>query len=531
MFRVRVSYFVLGIIKLVILQASAFLLILDRALGEGEATKWQLVRRRSWIALAAVALFAFTNFGEARGGGTMVHTWEQFHFYMGAKYLREVGWFDLYKASLIADRETVNRLRDQQTIREIHNFELIPASSALLETDRVKGQFSAQRWESFKTDWVTWARMPMDWNGVLNDHGNSNSPAWAIIATPLSNVLPLTRASQLAISGLDILLMVILGWMLIRTFGVKVACVAIVIFASTPISFDYLAGSFLRWDWLFAVGMSACFLKRGRYAIAGAFLGYAVATKLFPLFFGVALLFHWLFVWQRERKVDRRWFRFVGGGAAALAVSVLVSSAMLGTPRVWLDYKERIAVAQVEKFYSIQYSLRTVYLQVAASRWPEFRNGWFFPNEIKQARGDVDLKDYRVGFFIAQLLFTAFIAMLARKGDEISALLLGPLLVFTWLVVNMYYWNMLALTALAFVRRDNARSIAAAVWLHFNFGLFYLYQHTRHGYAEGYVVALFIAIGIAGFGIGELYLAWEERKALAAAQDGVKKKGAVASSK
>lgn len=507
------SHFVLGILKLVILQASVGLLILDRALGDAETAKWKTARRRAWFVVAAAALFAFTNFGEARGGGGMVHTWEQFHFYMGAKYLREVGWFDLYKASLIADRETVNRLRDQQTIREIHTFEVIPVHQGLLETERVKSQFSPERWEAFKNDWVTWAKLPVNWNGVLNDHGNSNSPAWAIIATPLSNLLPVTRAAQVFIAGLDVLLVALLGWRVWRTFGAKVACVGFVIFGATPIAFDYLAGSFLRWDWLFAVGMSACFLKRGRHATAGAFLGYAVATKLFPLFFGVALLFHWIGVWVKTKKLQHSWLRFIVGGAAALAVCFLVSSAILGTPRVWAEYKERIAVAQVEKFYSIQYSLKTVYLQVAASSFAELRNGWFFPRDIKQSRADVDIANHRVAFFFVQLLFTGFVAAIAWKGDEVSALLLGPLLVFTWLVVNMYYWNMLALTAVAFVRRDSARALAAAIWLHFNFGLFYVYQHTRHGHAEGYVVALFIALGIAGFGITELYLAWEQRKA------------------
>lgn len=506
------SYFLLGIIKVVILEASAFLLILDRALGETDDAKWAKARKRAWVVVAVLSLAAFTNFGEARGNGTMVHTWEQFHFYMGAKYLREVGWFDLYKASLIADQETVNRVAGLQTIREIHTFEQIPASSVVLERDRIKAQFTPERWEQFKADWITWSRMPMDWNGVLNDHGNSNSPSWAIIATPLSNVLPLNRSSQVFIAGLDIFLMVILGWMLLRTFGVKIACVAFVVFGATPITFDYLAGSFLRWDWLFAVGMCACFIKRGQYAIAGAFLGYAVSTKLFPLFFGVALAFHWAALYLKDRRIRREWIRFIGGGAAALAVTFLVSSVMLGTPRVWLEYKERIAVAQVEKFYSIQYSLRTVYLQVVKSSPRELRDAWFFPREIKQARADVDIADHRVGFFIVQLLFTLFVAALARKGDDASALLLGPLLVFTWLVVNMYYWNMLALTALAFARRDLGRSIAAAVWLHFNFALFFVYQHTRHGYAEGYIVALSIAAGMLVFGVYELNLLYEERK-------------------
>jgi hypothetical protein len=111
---------------------------------------------------------------------------------------------------------------------------------------------------------------------------------------------------------------------------------------------------------------------------------------------------------------------------------------------------------------------------------------------------------------VVQLLFTALVLAMAVRSDDVSAFLLGPLLVFTWLVVNMYYWNMLGLVALGFALRKERRWLYALLWLHFNFALFYVYQHLNRGFAEGYIVALSIASGIVAIGGGE---AWELYKA------------------
>ncbi|MFL5319766.1 MAG: glycosyltransferase family 87 protein [Myxococcaceae bacterium] len=504
------NYFIAGILKIVILEASAALAIIDRLVGTEKDSKWSKERRNGWIAIAGLSLLAFFNFGNARGGGGMVHYWEQFHFYMGTKYLKEVNSFDLYKAALIADRETVNRVAGLQTIREIHTFEQIPVAQALSETPRIKAQFTPERWEAFKADWIEWTRMPVDWNGVLNDHGNSNSPAWAIIATPLANLLPLNHGSLVFIASLDMALLAAMLFMLYRTFGVRAASIFVVLWSCTPLLFDYLAGSFLRWDWIFALTLSACFLKQKRYALAGGFLGYAIGTKLFPLFFGVAFAVQALIETVRTKKLQRKYIRFAAGVFGTYAALALVSSVMFG-PRIWVDYKDRIEVAQQEKFYGIQYSLRTVFLQVAESTPSELANGWFFPGEIKQARADVNLSDHRVSFFLVQLLFTALIFAMAARTDEVSAFTLGSLLVYVWLVVNMYYWEMLALTAVGFALRRDKLSIPGLIWLHFNFALLYFYQHTRHGYAEGYVVALFIAVGVVAIGGREAYSLYREK--------------------
>jgi hypothetical protein len=363
------NHFISGILKIVILEASVGLLLLDRALGVGGWTdreKWNRQRLYGWMVIAGLSVFAWCNYGSLRGNFGLVHNWEQFHFYIGAKYQREVGWFDLYKAVLVADRESANVLGGVRTYRDCETFEQVPVQTAFDEAPRIRARFSDERWAEFKQDWYRLLQTPTDWGAVLNDHGNSNSPAWSIFAHPISRILPLGPASQTLIGWLDMALMIFLFWNIFRAFGIRASCAALVVWSMAPIVFDYLAGSFLRWDWMFAVGMAACFLKRGRYDIAGAFAGYAVATKLFPMFFVGAVLFKAALDFARTRRLDRKYLRFGVAAAASLSAAVLISSLMFGFS-AWPEYKRRINAAQVEKFYGIQYSLRTVYLQVSQS--------------------------------------------------------------------------------------------------------------------------------------------------------------------
>src|SRR5581483_9270512 len=99
------NHFISGIIKIILLEAHAGLLLFDRVMGDGFLKQ----RKFAFIGIAAAMVYAWTNYG-----GFHVHHWEQFHFYLGAKYQKEVGWFDLYKAAVLADAETTHRISTQQ---------------------------------------------------------------------------------------------------------------------------------------------------------------------------------------------------------------------------------------------------------------------------------------------------------------------------------------------------------------------------------------------------------------------------------
>lgn len=490
------NHYLSGIIKLVLLEASVGLWLLDAATKD----QFAKAKRVAYVALAAAMLFAWSGYGGFRGTPALVHTWEQFHFYLGAKYQTEVGWFDLYRAVLLADRESANVLSGVKETRNLHTFEPETVEAALAQSDALRARFSDARWNEFKSDWVYFAKLPIQWAPVLMDHGNSNSPAWAILASPLTRLLPLSVASQTFLGALDMLLMVALWAFAAQTFGLRATAIGLVVFAAPINVFEYTAGSILRWDWLFACGMALCFLARGRYAWAGAFWAYAVATKLFPLLFGAALAFHWAWLTFNTRTLPRATVRFSAGAAASGIVIFALASAMFGGPGAWADYKRRIDVTRDEKYYGIQYSLKTVFLQVVESSPRELLQS--FPGkEVKQARADVDIRNHALSFVVVQLLFSAIVALWARKATDASAFALGPVLVFIWLTVNMYYWCMLGLIALGLALRTDRPSFGALLGLPVTLGALYVFQHLNRGWAEGLLVGSLWTMGLLAVGI------------------------------
>ncbi|MDX2009043.1 MAG: glycosyltransferase 87 family protein [Myxococcaceae bacterium] len=441
-----------------------------------------------------------------------VHQHEQFHFYLGAKYQKEVGWFDLYIAAIMADRETINAMANVTKTRDNHTFEEMPVEKALEQAPRIRAKFSDERWAAFKADWVTMVRAwPwMNWTGVMNDHGNSNSPAWSLVATPIASVVPLSIPNQSLLGCIDLWLMLALFLALYETFGVRQASAALFMWACVPVVFDYLGGSFLRWDWLFALGLSACFLHKERWGTAGALFGFSVATKLFPLFFGVALLVRVAFEAAKTKQLDPKWLAFGRNAAIAVVACVVLSTVFFGAS-AWPEYVERIQVAQVEKFYSNQHSLKTVFLQFVAPGESPLTSG-LFPPVIKQSLPDVDIKDYAFGFLLARLALTAVIVVLLRRASYLEAFTLGPLLVFTWLTVNMYYWNMLSLLALGLVARPQKHFLVMLLGLFGAYITYYTYQHLNRGFAEGYLVATIMLGLIVGTAVAE----WRDQRQAAA---------------
>jgi len=467
--------------------------------------KLQRSYRHAAVGLTVVLISGWLWWGLRTDSLPLTHPWEQYHFYLGAKYQKEVGWFDLYKATLIADREGTHALSTVTQTRELETFNDLSVERALQDTARVRSQFSDDQWQRFKADWETMARLwpGLDWQRVMSDHGNSNSPAWAILAHPISLMLPLSKHNQALIGWLDMLLMLGMWLFVYDTFGRKVASVGLLMWATPPIVFDYLSGSFLRWDWLFALGLAACFIKREKWATAGAFFVFAAATKLFPIFFGVALLARAISEFAKTRKVRPEHVRFAVGAVVTGVVLVVLATAMFGVDS-WGKYAQRIQVAQVEKFYGIQYSLKTVFLQFVAPGGSAFFAG-IFPGAIKQQLAGVEISDYSVSWLLARLAFTALIVMLIRRTtSDVEAFMFGPLLVFTWLTVNMYYWNMLSFLAMALAMRAQARALVMLISLHLIFMVYYVYQHLPPR-TEPYAVAFLLCAWIVGFGLLEAF--------------------------
>ena len=111
-------YQALSVIRVVILVALGALFM---AMAAGRVPAQ---RRRALIAILVVAAaLSYPNFGYLHNHGDRyrhLHLWDTFHYFMGAKYLPELGYVHLYDATLAAGRElgafaNVREVRDLTT--------------------------------------------------------------------------------------------------------------------------------------------------------------------------------------------------------------------------------------------------------------------------------------------------------------------------------------------------------------------------------------------------------------------------------
>jgi len=407
------------------------------------------LKRSLSIAFGVVALLAilgYFNFGFFRylRPNKFVHSHEQFHHYLGAEYLEELRYDGLYLATALAAREDSEgssrwRLRDPLTnmisLARYQNW----------EADDVKQRFSEERWDRFKADRRFFFHELRLGKRALLDHANTGSPSWAALASLLTRPLGTGLMSVHVYALVDPLLLLVLFLTVWRSFGARVACIVIVIGLLPPHVYDYLGGSLLRLDWLFAVGMSACCFKTGRYKTAGVFLGYAVSTKIFCGLIALALGLSFIIDTLRTRRLKREHVALVVASVASLGAFVTLGALFFGGFDIWADYWERILATYHEKYYTRNYSLRDLFLQARHGGLSVF--GWA-PEQIAAGLRHVNIRNHESSFWITRLAIVAGFVFVLARHEILFAFGIGVLLVFVVLVTNLYYWQMLLLLAL-----------------------------------------------------------------------------------
>ena len=326
------QFFRLARLLLLMLLATVFL-----SLARGRPASRRL--RLLVLALLAVAALGSVNFGFFHPGRGHIHYWDAFHYFMGAKYLPELGYTRLYEATYAAGRELgafdyVTHLRDLET------YALRDATS--IDRSAVRSRFRPERWEAFKRDLTYWGPHINEWRGLLQDHGYNDPPPRALLLHLLLRGLPANAVVVAALSSLDYLL-VAAAFVAVRWgFGELPAALAgAFFFLSSLARFDFIGGSILRWDWIAALLAGLSLLARGRGTAAGALLGYAVLARIFPALFLLPLGVKWL----QGRLGGARDPVLSRGLAAAAAVLVLavIGVAAAGDQRSHLrEYRVKI---------------------------------------------------------------------------------------------------------------------------------------------------------------------------------------------
>jgi hypothetical protein len=252
---------------------------------------WLLPRRAAKVALIVLTLVACCN--QARWGPKValeqLDSYDLIHYYLGAKYFDELGYYDLYPAALLVDHENGPYTRKLRRFRAQDEEGYRPRTRVAEGVERgrkVRDQrFTRERWKAFEHDFLVLQRESdlsrSLWVTLANDRGFNATPVWVIVARPFAEVFPVEAIKVLAYFDVVFLLvgLVAIGW----AYGWVPAVFSLFFLAVTySLRWPIPGTAFFRYDWVAALLLALALLKKGRHFLAGVCTGYAALVRIFP---------------------------------------------------------------------------------------------------------------------------------------------------------------------------------------------------------------------------------------------------------
>jgi hypothetical protein len=402
------------------------------------------------------------------------HFHEFFHYYLGAKYFRDLGYEGLYDCTALADQQNARELglkghvgdwvRDLNDVLKDKSFDDAIAHCQTEYVDRM----SPARWAAFRADLRDLQTMVPDewWSDVVYDAGFNPPPSWVLLGGALANIIPIHLAgtpTYLVATGLDMALLVACFLVLRRAFGTASAAIAAVFFGASFIaSYGWNGGCFLRYTWVSLVTFGLAAAKRQRWLLAGALLGGAACDRVFPAGFAVGaavpLVYRALQNVEERPKVKRFAVGFVGAVAGLVLLSVIVFGF-----DAW-----RVFVTRIGRHGDVYYTMHIGLKKVITWRdWVASQN--FHGHAGLQRFHDWNLRlratwaSMRWLVIPVQLVAVggAFAASARRRPYE-AALLVGAVAMFCFSLPANYYYVVLALVPAVLLRGAITAPRAAA---------------------------------------------------------------------
>lgn len=392
-----------------------------------------------------------------------IHLHEFLHYYLGSKYFEELGHAPLYEAVVIADYEddpahfhAENRFRDLRTNR----IERV-RGDVIREGSLAKRRFSEDRWAAFKAD-VALLRSgfvsPSAWHdsAIVRDHGYNGSPLTTLLLGALANQPFVSSITFLqSMRWMDLLLFGVIALVIGQRLGHAAGVAFVILWFANPFNdYGYIGGSFLRYNFAFALMLAWNAHDRGHRRQAGAWLAIATHLRIFPALFAAGLLLHdFLRPGPEERRAALRKNRPVYASFFATGVAIVILTAFTPTPderNVWEHFEGRISVhARALAFNAVGLSAAFAYSpeQSIEGRKAALAEGEVTPWEELVSQTLSARNPLRVATMI--LLLGATLAC-ARQLPERYALFLGFPLLFTLMYSSHYYYLSLGLLALVF---------------------------------------------------------------------------------
>lgn len=380
-----------------------------------------------------------------------VNRWELYHYQLGSKYFPELGYDGLYAASLLAQQQSAPEL-PVGPVRDLVTNKLVSFKQHEPKLREVRARFSEERWRSFVADHRNYIEgsYPAFWESIRQDHGYNPTPAWTFVARLFDARLGSSDVELGFLASLDFALMAVMFTIVFRTYGYQIGCLGLAI-AGLGFGWRYMyIGALLRLDWLAAVVIGICMLKRERFAIAGACIGYAAVVRLFPALFlaGPAILA--LKCWLGGERP--RWPVRLAAGFALVTCLGLIGGSMTGRgARAWTEFADDIRVHR-ETWFTNAVGMDTLF-----ASGPSFM---LLADPVEgRRRKEItnSLAEHRVGRIVASGAMLALFCVAVWHASLAESAALGIAPIFALTPAVSYYWIMMLIVPL---RRGRWASLA-----------------------------------------------------------------------
>jgi hypothetical protein len=429
---------------------------------------WARLRRADAIVLSLmVAVCLVSYLGSVRFNPNArrihIHHWDVYHYFIGTKYFAELGYRDLYRATAIADFEDDRaNFRPDLLIRDLrNNVDQIPRSTALEDRTRIKTRFAEPgRWREFKDDIAFFRSADRKlWRAskFQQDHGYNGAPLTTALLGFLANQRLVDTSTFLRfIVWADLALVLLLALVIARAHGATLGLTFLFFWFVNPFNdYDYLGGSFLRYNHFLAAALGIALYHSGKPIASGASFALATLFRIFPFFFVAGLVAGDLL--RPNRKSLLRANRSFYLSYAATAALILAATSALRTPDAqvgWLAFFERItqhASVQAHNVIGLKcpfmYSHEHNLEEVIASQQEGETGDW----ELEWSAQRDELYREREPLYLGAVAVLLGLAIpYLRRSRREEALFLGIFGAFLPLLLAHYYYCMLALIPLIF---------------------------------------------------------------------------------
>jgi hypothetical protein len=410
------------------------------------------------VGLAAAAALAYPNFGFFHVyDKSPIHWHETFHYFMGAKYLPELGYTRIYEATWVAGRE-LGAFAPIRQVRDLATYTLRDVTT--IDAAAVRARFAPARWQAFKRDLLVFGPHIAHWDHVFLDHGYNDPPPRALLLHLLVRWMPATPRTLGLLTSLDYAIVLATFWAVRRAFGGLAAALAFAFLALSFFArFDFMGGSPLRWDWICALLLGAAALARRAPVAAGLGLGYAVLARIFPALFLLPLAVKWM----QARLTGARDPALTRSLAAAAALMLAVTLALAAVPTSRALSEEFAAKIRLhnQSVYTNHVGLGSL-IAFHTAPWVERPDGTLYvPHEAALAARPASWV-----LLAVSVLYLLVALPLMLKAPPLESMMYAVPLVFCALSPAGYYYSFLVLLVLLPWRAgvaDRVRLVAMAL--------------------------------------------------------------------